>query len=140
MTRDELMAALKSAGVDTRTFFIPVHEQPVFAEGQGLPRASRFPVSAELAEKGFYLPSGLALTPAQIAAVCAAVEAVRPEAAGLRIPWKRPNTGSTSSSKSGHWWFRGRRAAAFRLLRAPRSRSAGPDRILDAGCGTGLNL
>jgi len=38
------------------------------------------------------------------------------------------------------WWFRSRRAVAFRILdRALRGRG-GPVRILDAGCGTGLNL
>ena len=40
--------------------------------------------------------------------------------------------------EDGHWWFRGRRAVIWSLLRhaaAPR-----PARVLDAGCGTGRNL
>ena len=77
LTRDELSAALKRAGVDTRTFFIPVHRQPHYAKDKAF-RGVRCPVSDELAEKGFYLPSGLALTPAQIAVVCDAVASVRP--------------------------------------------------------------
>ena len=77
LTRDELSAALKRAGVDTRTFFIPVHRQPLYAKDKAF-RGVRCPVSDELAEKGFYLPSGLALTPAQIAVVCDAVASVRP--------------------------------------------------------------
>ena len=77
MSRDALAAALKQAGVDTRTFFIPVHRQPLYAKDKAY-RGLECPVSDELAEKGFYLPSGLALTPAQIGAVCDAVKAARP--------------------------------------------------------------
>jgi perosamine synthetase len=77
MTRDELAAALKLAGVDTRTFFIPVHRQPLYAKDKAY-RGVRCPVSDELGEKGFYLPSGLTLKPAQIKAVCDAIKAVKP--------------------------------------------------------------
>ena len=40
--------------------------------------------------------------------------------------------------EDGHWWFRGRRAVLWALMR----RAGLPDRprILDAGCGTGRNL
>jgi perosamine synthetase len=76
LSRDALMTALKAMGVDTRSFFIPVHEQPIFAKDESL-RAADFPVSTELSRKGFYLPSGLALTSAQIASVCRAVKAAR---------------------------------------------------------------
>jgi perosamine synthetase len=77
MSRDALAAALKQAGVDTRTFFIPVHRQPLYTKDKDY-RGVRCPISDELGEKGFYLPSGLALTAAQIKAVCAAVKAARP--------------------------------------------------------------
>jgi perosamine synthetase len=72
LARDEFMNKLKAEGIDTRTFFIPVHEQPVFAkekEYQGL----SFPVAEELSRIGFYLPSGLALTKSQIEEVCRAI-------------------------------------------------------------------
>jgi SAM-dependent methyltransferase len=44
-----------------------------------------------------------------------------------------------------HWWFRGRRAVIWALLRragvtGPRRQVSGALRILDAGCGTGRNL
>jgi len=80
LSRDGLMAALKDSGIDTRSFFIPVHEQPVFAASASA-RANDFPVSTELSRKGFYLPSGLALTRTQIARVCRAVKALRPKSA-----------------------------------------------------------
>jgi len=43
--------------------------------------------------------------------------------------------------EESHWWFRSRRALAFRLLRR-RVRASLPaePRLLDAGCGTGINL
>ena len=59
MSRDELMKVLKLRGVDTRTFFVPVHQQPVFAEYFS---SFSLPVSEELSQRGFYLPSGMALT------------------------------------------------------------------------------
>jgi len=76
LSRDGLMAALRENGVDTRSFFIPVHEQPVFA-GVAPWRPSDFPISIELSRKGFYLPSGLALTKSQIGEVCRAVREIR---------------------------------------------------------------
>jgi perosamine synthetase len=75
LARDEVMKKLKAEGIDTRTFFIPVHEQPVFAkerEYQGL----SFPVAEELSRIGFYLPSGLALTKSQIEEVCQAIKRI----------------------------------------------------------------
>jgi len=75
LARDEFMKKLKAEGIDTRTFFIPVHEQPVFAkerEYQGL----SFPVAEELSQIGFYLPSGLALTKRQIQEVCQVIKRI----------------------------------------------------------------
>jgi perosamine synthetase len=72
MSRDDLMAFLRQKGVDTRTFFIPMHVQPAF-KNMGLFEAERYPVSDQLAEKGLYLPSGSGLTEEQINTVCEAV-------------------------------------------------------------------
>jgi len=76
LSRDALMAALREAGVDTRSFFIPVHRQPVFARDPAYRRVS-CPVAEELSGTGLYLPSGLALTAAQIKSVCLAVRRLR---------------------------------------------------------------
>ena len=72
----ELCAArLRARGVDTRPFFLGMHEQPVFHR-QGLFIGERHPVAERIARRGLYLPSGLALTEAQLAEVCVAVREV----------------------------------------------------------------
>ncbi len=72
MTRDRLQVHLRQAGIDTRTFFVPLHRQPVL-RALGLGGRRRLPVSEDLSRRGLYLPSGLAITQAQIDEVCAAV-------------------------------------------------------------------
>lgn len=62
---EEAMARLRRLGVGTRPFFWPMHEQPVFRR-MGLFAGERHPVAERLARRGFYLPSGLALTDQQI--------------------------------------------------------------------------
>lgn len=57
----KVMAALAERGVGARPFFWPMHEQPVFRK-MGLFEGLRLPVSEALARRGFYVPSGLALT------------------------------------------------------------------------------
>ena len=70
----ELAARLRGRGVDTRPFFVGMHEQPVFLRrGLFADAAGRYPVAERIARRGLYLPSGLALTEAQIDEVSAAV-------------------------------------------------------------------
>jgi perosamine synthetase len=69
---ETIMQRLGKRGVATRPFFWPMHEQPVlkrmvFAAG------GTYPVAERLARRGFYIPSGLALTSEQIHEVAAAV-------------------------------------------------------------------
>jgi perosamine synthetase len=63
---------LKARGVETRPFFLGMHEQPVFRR-MGLFRDLRLPVTEKLYRRGLYLPSGLSLTAEQIATVAGAV-------------------------------------------------------------------
>lgn len=68
-----LAARLKAEGVDTRPFFLGMHEQPVLRE-LGLFAGERYPVTERIARRGLYLPSGLGLDEAQIDTVCAALK------------------------------------------------------------------
>lgn len=63
---------LKALGVETRPFFLGMHEQPVL-HGMGLFKDEHHPVTERIARRGLYVPSGLALTLAQIEQVSAAV-------------------------------------------------------------------
>lgn len=59
------MKKLAEKGIGTRPFFYPMHLQPVFNK-MGLFKNEKYPVAENLAERGFYLPSGMALTEDQI--------------------------------------------------------------------------
>lgn len=71
----EAMRRLGQRGIGTRPFFWPLHEQPVFSK-QGLFVDERYPVAERLARRGFYIPSGLALSEGQIAEVIKALAEV----------------------------------------------------------------
>ncbi len=70
----QMMERLRGLGVGTRPFFWGMHEQPVFAK-MGLFKGERHPVSERISRKGFYIPSGLAITEEQQSRVVAAVKA-----------------------------------------------------------------
>lgn len=62
---EEAMRRLSAEGIGSRPFFWPMHEQPVFKK-MGLFINERYPVAERLARRGFYVPSGLALTNVQM--------------------------------------------------------------------------
>ena len=64
MSRDEVVAELEKKGVETRTFFYPLHKQPPYQQDIELP------VTDAVASRGINLPSGNALKPEQIEYVC----------------------------------------------------------------------
>jgi perosamine synthetase len=66
------MPRLGQCQIGTRPFFWPMHEQPVFRK-MGLFAKVSCPVAERLARRGFYIPSGLALTDEQISNVAQAV-------------------------------------------------------------------
>lgn len=68
---DEAIRRFAERKVGTRPFFWPMHEQPVFKK-RGWFEGERYPVAERLARYGFYLPSGMALTAAQIERVTSA--------------------------------------------------------------------
>lgn len=59
------MARLSELGIGTRPFFYPIHRQPVL-QRMGFFAGVSCPVAERLAARGFYLPSGLGLSDAEI--------------------------------------------------------------------------
>ena len=72
---EEAMRRLAAKGIGTRPFFWPMHEQPVLRR-MGLFEGEKYPVAERLARRGFYIPSGLALTEAHQNLVVAAMREI----------------------------------------------------------------
>lgn len=59
ITRDQLRKRLADNGIETRSFFIPMHLQPLYRDGF---RNEKFSVAEDLCRKGLYLPSATGLS------------------------------------------------------------------------------
>lgn len=70
-----VMKKLADLGIGTRPFFYPMHKQPVL-QRMGLFENEIYPVAERLAERGFYIPSGMALSEDQIRTVADKVRSV----------------------------------------------------------------
>lgn len=79
MKMPELRKALQEKGIGTRTFFIPMHEQPLFKKNDPrLPDVSgNYPVADELGKKGLYLPSSSTLKEEQIKYIAETIKEIR---------------------------------------------------------------
>jgi perosamine synthetase len=77
MSRDQLRAYLARRGIETRTFFIPMHLQPIYYEAF---KGQRYPVAEMLCQRGFYLPSASSLTREQIRYIVRNVQEAHQEA------------------------------------------------------------
>lgn len=67
ISRDYLVKALEGFGIETRTFFYPLHVQPPYKTDDTLP------VTMDIYPRGINLPSGNQLTKQQIEAVCSTI-------------------------------------------------------------------
>ena len=76
MERDRLMEKLAKNGIETRTFFIPMNQQPVFKK-MGLFKKERCPVAEKLSQQGLYLPSSITLRESQIAFIGETIKKIR---------------------------------------------------------------
>lgn len=56
---------LKNLGIETRPFFMPMHQQPALLK-KGLFNQEKYPVAESLSQKGLCLPSALTITDKQI--------------------------------------------------------------------------
>jgi perosamine synthetase len=70
-----VIGELAEKGIQTRPFFFPLHRQPAFRSFPWF-NEERLPVSEELYQYGFYLPSGLTLHKEQMDKVAGALEEV----------------------------------------------------------------
>jgi perosamine synthetase len=70
---DEAMSRLAKIGVGCRPFFFPMHQQPVLRE-LGFFEGENYPVAERISQRGFYVPSGLALMDDQIQRVADALK------------------------------------------------------------------
>jgi perosamine synthetase len=65
---DELRSRLARSGIETRSFFIPIHLQPIYFDQF---RGQRFPVAEQLCKSGFYLPTHENLQEGDVDWICA---------------------------------------------------------------------
>jgi perosamine synthetase len=86
LSRDEVCTRLKSRGIDTRPFFVPMSELPHLAKLRSITASgTNYSVSAGLSRGGFSLPSGCQLKEEQVRRI---IESVRQ----LAIPGKTAHT------------------------------------------------
>lgn len=69
----EFARRLMALGVQTRPFFMGMHEQPVYRK-MGLFKGTHCPLTERIYRRGLYLPSGQAITDDQITKVCKAIQ------------------------------------------------------------------
>ena len=59
---DSFALKMKNIGIETRPFFLGMHEQPYY-RNKGFFIGESYPVTEFIARQGLYIPSGLNLTP-----------------------------------------------------------------------------
>jgi len=73
MNAEPFARRLAERGIDTRPFFLGMHEQPAFHK-MGLFLNERYLVAEHLSRQGLYLPTGLSIKESEIDQVCSAVK------------------------------------------------------------------
>jgi perosamine synthetase len=71
MDKNALRQYLAACGIETRSFFVPIHLQPVYYHRY---TRARFPVAERLCRDGLYLPSSTKLTETDIAYVTESIK------------------------------------------------------------------
>lgn len=76
--KEELMKELERQGVETRSFFYPMHKQPCFKKDKEtmLQSYKHMPASEMLYDTGLYLPSSTLLTEEQIRYICDKIKVI----------------------------------------------------------------
>jgi perosamine synthetase len=73
LNRNQLIDWLRTSGIDTRTFFCPMNQQPCL-RSQPLFRETPCPIADSLWETGFYLPSSYTLSEETIEFISASIK------------------------------------------------------------------
>jgi len=81
MTRDQLTNWLWREGIETRTFFCPINQQPCLQAQPGF-RVTPCPVADRLWTSGFYLPSSYTLTEETIKSIAETIQRAAEHAEG----------------------------------------------------------
>jgi perosamine synthetase len=76
ISRDALAAGLMERGIETRTFFCPMNQQPCLQQLPGF-RDVPCPVADELWQTGLYLPSAPSLKPDTIKHICDTIKSLK---------------------------------------------------------------
>jgi len=72
VTLQEFMDGMTARNIETREAFVPINRQTVFID-RGWVTEEECPIANDIMDTGFYLPSGLTLTEAQVTRVCDSV-------------------------------------------------------------------
>lgn len=70
MNRNDLRLFMASKGIETRTFFVPMHLQPCYFDEKN---DKVFPIAERLSERGMYIPSSTGLTKEDMDRVIASI-------------------------------------------------------------------
>jgi perosamine synthetase len=81
LNMSELRKKLLEKGIDTRSFFMPMHSQPIVLKlyPKYKKEDSKYPISNELSKKGLYLPSSSSLSHKEIKKVCDTIKEIKEE-------------------------------------------------------------
>jgi perosamine synthetase len=84
MNAETVARRLAKHGIETRPFFLGMHEQPVFWP-RGWYLNESYPVAERLARQGLYLPSGMALTEEQLEQVVKTLQEILHDASSVTL-------------------------------------------------------
>ncbi len=76
VSRTKLIKKLKDAGIESRTFFIPMHQQPILKKMRIIGKG-KYPVADAISKQGLYLPSGSGLKKKEIEYICDCIRKIQ---------------------------------------------------------------
>lgn len=75
--RDQLRKKLKEKGIETRNFFIPMHQQPIIQKMKLVSKHEHYPIAEKIGREGMYLPSGSGLKEKEIEYICSSIKEIQ---------------------------------------------------------------